>query len=121
MKDICKLDGCILSEVKDLPTCRTTYIGDALMYACCFWISHLKKIPGNGPGIEEVWKAIDKFFTTCLLSWIEVLSLMENLDLGIYALNDLQQWYTLVSCSGIFTQGTHIYIYLGWNSLQVDK
>jgi hypothetical protein len=63
-----------------------------------FWTKHLARIPGSGPDVEEVQKAIDKFFTTHLLFWIEVLSLMGNLDVGVYALNDIQQWYMLVSC-----------------------
>jgi len=97
-RNICRLDDCImLSEVKDLPDCRKVYIGDALDYACCFWSKHLLGIPGSSPGVEEVWEIIDEFFPTCLLFWIEALILMGKLDIGIYALNDIQQWYTLVS------------------------
>jgi len=55
-------------------------------------------IPGSGPDVEEVWEAINEFFTKHLLFWIEVLSLMGNLDVCVYALNNIQQWYTLVSC-----------------------
>jgi hypothetical protein len=63
--------------------------------------------------LEEIYKAIDGFFETCLLSWIEVLSLTGNLNVGVYALNDVQQWYMLVShvrsiywnlCSQFFRQ-----------------
>jgi len=98
-KNICGLDDhAILSEVEDLADWRRDRIGDALEYACCFWAKHLLRTPSSGPGIEEVQGAIDKFFTTCLLFWIEVLSLMGKLDIGVYALNDIQQWYTLVSC-----------------------
>jgi len=97
-RNICNLDDyAILSEVKDLPTSRTTYIGDALEYACHFWTKHLAKVPSSGHGMEEVHKAIDKFFKIGLLYWIEVLILTENLDIGVYALNDIEQWYTLVS------------------------
>jgi len=97
-KNICRLDDCtILNEVKDLPEHQKDYIGDALEYACCFWTKHLVKIPSSSPDVEEVQKAIDKFFTTHLLFWIEALSLVGKLDLGVYALNDIQQWYMLVS------------------------
>ena len=96
--NICQLDDhTILSEVEDLSTCQKEHIGDALEYACCFWTKHLLKIPSSSPHVEEVWKAIDGFFTTNLLFWIEVLSLTRNLDVGVYALNDIQQWFTLVS------------------------
>ena len=97
-KNICGLDDhAILSEIKDLSS-RRDHIGDALEYACCFWTKHLLRIPSSSLGIKEVQETVDKFFTTCLLFWIEVLSLVGKLDIGIYALNDIQQWYTLVSC-----------------------
>jgi len=97
-KNICRLDDyAILSEVKDLSDHRKKYIGDGLEYACCFWTKHLLQIPGNGPGVGGVQEAIDTFFTTCLLFWLEVLSMMGKLDIGVYALSDIQQWYTLVS------------------------
>ena len=98
-KNICGLnDHTVLSEVEDLSTRRRTHIGDALEYACQFWTTHLASIPGSGPEAKEVQEAIDKFFTTHLLFWIEVLSLMGKLDVGVYALNNIQQWYMSVSC-----------------------
>jgi len=116
--NICKLDDyTILSEVKDLPDCQKEHIGDALEYACCFWTKHLLGIPGSSPGIEEVYEAIDEFFPACLLFWIEALILLGKLGVSVYALNDIQEWYTLVSymwrnCSEnpylhLFRQGIH--------------
>jgi len=97
-KNICKLDEYVsLSDVGDLLTCRTTYIGAALEYACLFWTNHLVRIPVSGPDVKEVQKSISRFFKKHLLFWIEVLSLMRNLDAGVHALNDIQQWYVLVS------------------------
>ena len=97
-RNICKLDDhVLLSEVEDLPACRATYIGDALKYACHFWTNHLVRIPANDPGAEEVQRAINHFFKKRLLFWIELLSLTGNLDIGVYALNNIQQWYMLVS------------------------
>jgi hypothetical protein len=98
-RNICNLDDhAILSKVKDLPTCLKTHIGDALGYACQFWTRHLVEIPSSSHDVEEVYKAVDRFFTTCFLFWIEVLSLTGNLNLGVHALNDVQQWCMLVSC-----------------------
>ena len=98
-RNICDLDDCaILSKVEDLTTCRRMHIGDALEYACQFWANHLVKVSGSSSEAGEVQKAIDKFFTTHLLFWIEVLSLMGKLDSGVYALNNIQQWYISVSC-----------------------
>ena len=95
-KNICNLDYFTLSQVKDLPTCRATHIGDALGYACRFWTTHLARTADSNLGVEEVQKEIDEFFTTYLLYWIEALSLMGILDVGAYALNDIEQWYTKV-------------------------
>ena len=100
-RNICKLDDyAVLNKVKDLSVYKKDHIGDALEYACCFWTKHLLKIPGSSSYIEEVQKAIDDFFTAHLLYWIEVLSLIGNLNIGVHALNDIQQWHMLVSCVG---------------------
>ena len=96
-RNICKLDDySILSDVKDLPTLRKTYIGDSLEYACRFWTSHLANISSDGD-VKEVQEAIDHFFETGFLCWVEVLILTGNLDVGVHALSDIEQWYTLVS------------------------
>ena len=98
-KNICDLDDHVpLSNVNDLPARRKTHIGDDLEYACRFWTRHLLEIPSNSHNIEEVHKAIDEFFTTQLLYWIEVLTLIGNLNIGVYAINDVCKWYTSVSC-----------------------
>ena len=96
------LDGYAnLSDTNDLSACRKEYIGEALGYACQFWTRHLVKSPSSGPDAEKVQKAIDKFFTTHLLFWIEVLIIMGNLDASVYSINNIQQWYTLVSCRNV--------------------
>jgi len=97
-KNICNLeDHAVLSEVKDLSAQKKDYIGYALEYACCFWTKHLLEIPSSSPCVEEVQRAIDNFFTKYLLDWIEVLALTGSLDVGVYAMNDVDQWCALVS------------------------
>jgi hypothetical protein len=98
-RNICGLDDFVsLDKVKDLPACQRTHIGDALGYACQFWTRHLVEIPSSCQDVEEIHKAIDRFFSTQFLYWIEVLCLMRNLDIGVHAINDVHKWYTLVSC-----------------------
>jgi hypothetical protein len=98
-KNICNLDDyAILNETKDLPVRLKTHIGDALGYACQFWTRHLVEVSSSSDAVEEVCKTIDEFFMTHLLDWIEVLSLMGNLTIGVHALNDVQEWCMLVSC-----------------------
>ena len=97
-KNICHLNNyAVLREVRDISTCQKNHIGDALEYACCFWTKHLLEIPGSSHHSEEVQRAINKFFTTHLLHWIEVLTLTGNLGVGVYAMNDIDKWYSLVS------------------------
>ena len=112
-KNICELDDyTILSEVKDLSVLQKDHIGDALGYACCFWTKHLLGIASGTSHVEEVQGAIDGFFTTCLPFWIEVLSLMGNLKIGVYALNNIQQWYALVSCAwNVYSENSCLYLY----------
>jgi len=100
-RNICNLDDyAILSEVEDLSTRQKDHIGDALEYACCFWTKHLLGIPSTGPCVEKVQRAIDQFFKTHFLHWIEVLILTRNLNTGVYAVNDVGQWCTSVSTLG---------------------
>ena len=97
-RNICNLDDyAVLSEIKDIFTHQEAHIGDALEYACCFWTKHLLGVPSSSPCAEEVQRAIDQFFTTHLLYWIEALVLIGNLGTGVHAINDVEQWYTSVS------------------------
>ena len=97
-RDICNLGNLTdLSEVEDPTGLITTQIGSALEYACTFWTSHLVEIPSSGHNFEEISGMIDKFFMTNFLFWVEVLILTRNLETGIHALNDVEQWYTMVS------------------------
>ena len=97
-RNICGLDDYTpLDKVKDLPTHCKIHVGDTLEYACLFWTRHLVGTPYSDHDTEKVCKAVDEFFTTHFLFWIEVLSLTRNLDAGVYALNNIRQWYTQVS------------------------
>jgi len=91
-KNICNLDDyAILSKVEDLPAHREACVGNALEYSCRFWTKHLAKVLGNGPHVERVQKAVDEFFVTRLLFWIEVLSITGYLGEGVYVINEIQQ------------------------------
>ena len=116
-RNICNLDDHEnLSEVENLSGFQKAYIGDALEYSCRCWSKHLLGIPGNSPYVGEAQKAIDEFFSTSLLYWVEALVLTRNLGIGIYAMNNVEHWYTLVStlwaagwnlCQLIFRQKFH--------------
>jgi len=97
-RNICNLDGyAVLSEVTDLSTYKKVHIGEALEYACRFWSKHLLMVPSSGSHAGAVQKAIEEFFTRHLLYWIEVLALIGSLGVGVHTMNDVEQWYALVS------------------------
>ena len=97
-KNICSLDDyAVLSELGDLSPYKKDHIGGGLEYACKFWTKHLLEIPSSGPHMKGVEKAIDRFFTEYLLQWVEVLAITGNLGVGVYAMNDIEQWYNMVS------------------------
>jgi len=121
-RNICNLDDyTVLSEVKDLPTRKKGYIGDALEYSCRFWTKHLLRVPGNSCHVGKIQKAIKEFFTTYLLYWIEVLALTGNLDVGVYAMDDIEQWCASVSVCELFTETCIYNPYLGRCFLHMDK
>ena len=110
-RNICGLDDyAILTEV-DISTHQKEYIGEALEYSCQFWAKHLAEVPSSGHDIEEVHKGIHKFFTSHLLFWIEVLTIMSCLGDSVYAISDIQKWYISVSCKHLFS-GVCIYVVL---------
>ena len=102
---MCNLDEyTALSKIEDVSILRDTYIDDSLEYACQFWTNHLAKVSTSSNSTEEVQEAVDNFFTTGFLYWVEALVLIGNLNIGVYALNDIEQWYTLVSLMMGFKQ-----------------
>lgn len=120
-KNICNLeDYTVLTEVKDLSILQQEYIGGALEYACHFWTKHLLQTPVNGSCVEEVQEAINRFSMRDLLHWIEVLVLTENLNVGVHAMKDVEEWCTLVSAIGFFVE-IHTNNCSERNFLQVGK
>ena len=97
-RNICHLDDyAVLSEVRDLLIHQRAHIGDALEYVCCFWTTHLMGTVGSNLDIKDVEQAINTFFTKYFLFWLEVLSLLGKLEAGVYALSNIDKWYTQVS------------------------
>ena len=111
-KNICNLgDFAVLSEAKVPSTHKKAHIGDGLEYACKFWTKHLLEIPSSSPHAEEVEKSIEKFFAMHLLHWIEVLAITGNFGVGVYAMNDIKQWYNMVSSVQFICQDLSSWIF----------
>ena len=85
--NICKLEDSRLanSDVDDLPSRIKENISDALQYSCLYWSDHL--CFGANNGNPRVWESLRKFFEgPYALFWIEVLSIMGRVSLGVPSL-----------------------------------
>ena len=93
--NICKLDDSRLAnaEIGDLPSRVKKYIPDALQYSCLHWLDHLCLPPANRDQWELVLGTLKKFFEgPYALFWIEVLSIMGMVPIGVPRLRKLLSW-----------------------------
>ena len=112
-KNICDLeDYAVLDEVEDLSDRWEICIGSPLEYACRFWARHLAGVPGSGPDAKRVQEAIEEFFEKRLLCWFEVLSIVEDLEAAVRAINYVRQWYISVSSSPIHSSVVYAHPFL---------
>ena len=96
--NICKLEDSRLAndDVKDLPSRIKDNISDALQYSSLYWSNHLSCTPDTGD--RRVLEGLRKFFEGLhALFWIEVLSIMGMLRIGVPSLRKLTS--TLVKVS----------------------
>jgi hypothetical protein len=81
--NICKLEDSRLAndDVKDLPSRIKENISDTLQYSSLYWSNHLCF---TATGDRRLWESLRKFFEgPYVLFWIEVLSLMGMLRIGV--------------------------------------
>ena len=85
--NICKLEDSRLTnaDVDDLPSRVKENIPDALQYSCLYWSNHL--CFGANHGNQLLWESLRTFFGgPCALFWIEVLSVMGRVPIGVPSL-----------------------------------
>ena len=105
--NICRLKDSRLanSEVKDLASRIKENISDALQYSSLYWTNHLCFTPDTSE--RCMWDKLRKFFEgPYALFWVEVLSIMGMLRIGVPSLRELAS--TLVKVS---TAPAHCYGY----------
>ena len=96
--NICQLEDSRLAneDVKDLPSRIKDKISDALQYSSLYWSDHLCFTPDGGNW--RVWDSLREFFEgPYALFWIEVLSIMGMLGIGVPGLRKVVS--TLVKAS----------------------
>src|SRR5882757_5312302 len=98
-KNMCNLPKYAMNEdIADLPTRRMQYIGDAVDYSCRFWGKHLMLASGADEGdVAQILVLLNNFFRRHLLTWLEVLSIGNDLSRAVHSLLDAEQWVINVS------------------------
>ncbi|KAG8857836.1 hypothetical protein FRB96_005555 [Tulasnella sp. 330] len=100
-RDMCDIGSlpALNSDVLDLPTCLDRSIPSYLRYACRYWPAHLvsaKLVPDSNKYLSEqvihqLASVVEKFVSTKLLCWLEVLSLLGSLDAAVPLLKLVEQ------------------------------
>jgi len=87
--DMCKIgDASVLNQtVADLPTRISRYIPAHVRYACRHWASHLS----SGVMKDSTLDLLRRFCSRQLLNWLEVMSLLGDLDGAISALQSARR------------------------------
>jgi len=93
--NICKLEDSRLAnaDIKDLASRVKQNVSDPLQYSCLHWLSHLCLPPGDHG--QRMWAlgSLKKFFEGLYpLFWIEVLSCMGMVPIGVPGLRRLLSW-----------------------------
>ncbi|KAF8803111.1 WD40 repeat-like protein [Phlegmacium glaucopus] len=90
-ENICYLEGRPRNVEIPISTIKE-HIPGSLSYACLFWPSHVidSTVGGNTEG--NFYKALCQLFDNNILHWIECLSLLGRLDVGVDSLRRLERW-----------------------------
>ena len=90
--NICNLEDSRLAnaDIKDLPSRVKQNISDSLQYSCLHWLNHLSFPPADR---GQCVLALGRFFEGLYpLFWIEVLSIMGMIPIGVPCLRKLLSW-----------------------------
>ena len=98
--NICRLEDSRLPNVnvEDLPSRIKENISDTLQYSSLYWSNHLCFTPDTGD--LRMWESLGEFFGGLYgLFWIEVLSLMRMVPIGVPSLRRVISWAKVSACS----------------------
>ncbi|KAJ7845320.1 hypothetical protein B0H13DRAFT_2410028 [Mycena leptocephala] len=97
--NMCKISTSYKRNI-DLGLQVDNHIGESLQYSCGFWMDHVTKSSGgdttdsDAPAAwtTEIIQALKLFLSKKLLFWLEVLSLLGQVDRATNALSQLMAW-----------------------------
>ena len=92
--DMCNLrDPSLLNcEIEDLDKQCKLRIKEGVRYACRWFVHHLSQVRWDGRMDDTLVLSFQTFATRHLLNWIEVLSLIGELDSAILSLREAADW-----------------------------
>ena len=99
--NICNLEDSRFAnaDIEDLPSRVKQNISDALQYSCLHWLNHLCFPPANR---DQCVSALRRFFEGLYpLFWIEVLSIVGMVPIGVPSLRKLLSWVRVSLAGGL--------------------
>ena len=87
------------SEIEDLPPRLDAHVPEPVRYSCRFWAAHLLAASKEH---DEMYQQAQHFFQEKLFYWLEVLSLLDDLESALILLRDVQKWVDLVKVGYIY-------------------
>ncbi len=95
--NICDLETSYLAniDIEDLNSRVGQHIPPTLLYACRFWVDHLKHTDFKA----DLFEKVEKLFKEKFLFWLEALSLTGNIGLAPSAFATVNMW--LVASQGV--------------------
>jgi energy-coupling factor transporter ATP-binding protein EcfA2 len=94
-QNICGLKRYAMNDALDVSQ-RDKHIDESLRYSCRYWNDHILSISGRPEHLEKTRVVLDRWLTTRLLHWIEVLCLLDELGQAVKALSSIRDWLTSV-------------------------
>ena len=102
--NICNLEDSRLAnaDIKDLPSRVKQNISDALQYSCVHWLNHLCFPPADrGQCVLTLGRFFEGLYP---LFWIEVLSIMRMVPIGVPSLRKLLSWVRVSLAADLYSK-----------------
>jgi len=113
--NICNLEDSRLAnaDIKDLPSRVKENISDALQYSCLHWLNHLSFPPANrGQCVSALGEFCEGLYP---LFWIEVLSIMGTVPIGVPRLRKLLSWVRVSLAASFHSKVIQLAVGCGFN------
>jgi hypothetical protein len=102
--NICGLEDSRVAnaDVKDLQSRIKENIPDCLQYSSLYWSNHLCFAPDNND--RQAWDSLEEFFDgLCPLFWIEVLSILGMVPMGVPSIRSVISWAKVSPAASLYS------------------